>query len=139
MKLECSLDLKKCTCERNFCRKSSSIHPQLESSNSHSSYHQRQAASISKHSDSTGCCLLSLLLCVGLCCSVLPICGVWIGPILYYVQLNNGQQSPTIVSTMSPTMSLTMSPTMSPTIVSTMSHIVTLLNDTSNNMTNITI
>ena len=126
MKLECSLDLKKCTCERNFCRKSSSIHPQLESSNSHSSYHQRQAASISKHSDSTGCCLLSLLLCVGLCCSVLPICGVWIGPILYYVQLNNGQQSPTIVSTMSPTMS------------PTMSHIVILLNDTSNNMTNMT-
>jgi hypothetical protein len=128
MKLECSFDLTDCTCTRNFCRKSVRIHP--HSDNLSISYRQTQVVSVSKHSDKNGACLLIIMLCVATCCIFLPICGLWIGPLIYYIQLASGDLPPTTVPTMTPTMIPTLVPP---------AHIIKLLNDTFNNVTNITI
>ena len=132
MKLECSLDLKDCTCKRNFCRKSNRVHP--HSNNEILSYRQTQSASVSKHSDKNGTYLLVVMLCVAVCCIILPICGLWMGPLIYYIRLASGQISPTAVPTMFPTMSPTMVRTLSLT-----PHLLNLLNNTINNETNISI
>ena len=124
MKLECSIDLKNCICERNFCRKSESIHPQSELARK--SYHQTQAAYISKHSHKPGACLLILLFCAGFCCIFLPICGLWIGPLLYYIKSLN----PTPYPTLAPTQNLTIEPEM---------YMLRILNDTLQNVSNISI
>ena len=132
MKLECSLDLKNCSCDRNFCRKSTRIHPIPEDHNI--PYHKTQIASISKHNDKNGAYLLCILLCIGTSCILAPICGLWIGPLIYYIQLASGQLPPTTPPTFPPTFSATFSPTVSPT-----SFILELLHETIYNVSNITI
>jgi len=103
MKLECSLDLKKCSCERNFCRKSYPIHPYNPDINVIIPYHQKQSLSVSKHGDSNGARLIGVIICVITCCIFIPICGLWIGPLMYYLQIIKIIHSPTLEPTLSPT------------------------------------
>ena len=135
MILECSCNLKNCSCDRNFCRKSNRIHPQLQ--NEGKSYSHTQLFSVTKHSDKNGTCILSTLMCIGICCVFLPICGLWIGPILYYIRLLSGELDSTIYPTSSPTLGPTLSPILNNTDSPT-NYILELLNNTINNVSNIT-
>ena len=130
MKLECSLDLKKCSCERNFCRKSSPIYPYDHHKEDIIPYHQRQSKSISKHMDMTGAYLLGTIICILVCCILIPICGIFLGPVIYYLNLITIQYS---------TSGPSLSPTLSPTLFQESENLIDILNNSLNNNTNITL
>ena len=130
MILECSLDLKKCSCDRNFCRKSSQIYSYDHNNEDIIPYYKRQSKSISKHLDMTGAYLLGILICFVMCCIIIPICGIILGPIMYYLRILIIQSSNVIP---------TLSPTLSPTLFLESRNLIDTVNNSLNNNTNITL
>ena len=92
-------------------------------------YLNSQVTSVSKHSDSNGTRLMAILICAGACCVFIPICGLWLGPLMYYLQMIQNIDNPTPGPTQPPTSHPTSQPSL---------EILEILNESLYNITNIT-
>lgn len=113
MQIDFSIEIsKKCITDTLCCRKSSKIAPQHDNT-----YRLYDSTSYTPHIGRSnkgggGVCMIGCLFCVILSCILAPICGLWIGPILYWIQVANGGYA-----TMQPTLTPTISPINNNTII----------------------
>jgi hypothetical protein len=109
MKIDFSIELsKKCITDTICCRKSSKIIPRNNIGDIHRVYEQTvYKPHIGKSHKGGGSCMLCSLFSSILCCVLAPVCGLFIGPILYWIKLADGtytvSDSPSFMPTVLPT------------------------------------